>query len=501
MNIFSQLLGASRTDTPAILGSPDVATLGDVLRDAEALAKALRSVGLQPNEPVGLWLPMSRALVASVLGVRSVGCVYSVFGIRATSFELSRDLAQLGCRFVVTTASIASRVDGLALAQQGTWGDCVIVAPQLTVAPSRFSSHDACVIFTSGSTARPKGVVLTDSCISSNAYGVGDFTCLSARDRSVVFTPPQFAFAQSQILSHLVARAPFLPWPSGVGPHDHLWRSLKDADATGVSANPSSFELLLNAAGRGAALATLRYVVSAGQPLLSSAVGRLRVAFPNARIASCFGCTENTLRATYYWVPGHENVLPTVLPVGRPIRGTSVSIVDEHGTDLPPMAHGVVRISGQSLMRGYMDLLRDGDDAVSFFDTDDLGYIDVFGDLHLTGRVSARLNVGNEKVSPEEVESVIASVDGVLECAVGPLKDELLGEVPAAMLVLTDISGPEDVTRAAQMACERLLSRAKRPKYFFLVERSTIPRTEYGKLSRRQLPGVLAALKDVRAKS
>jgi len=238
----------------------------------------------------------------------------------------------------------------------------------------------------------------------------------------------------------------------------------------------------------------IRYLVSAGQPLLATFAGRLRKAFPNARIASCYGCTENTLRATYHWLPQTDDTLSPVLPVGRPIAGTRIDVVADNGVGVEAGAQGTVRISGNSLMRGYLGKLRTPQDAVPFFDSEDIGYVDEVGDLHLVGRSSVRMNVGNEKVSPEEVESVIAGVDGVEDCAVGPLGDEVLGEVVAAVVAITDSADAGAVTIAVHRRCARLLGRAKRPKHVFVVDRMRIPRTEYGKLNRRQLPEILSVL-------
>jgi O-succinylbenzoic acid--CoA ligase len=155
---------------------------------------------------------------------------------------------------------------------------------------------------------------------------------------------------------------------------------------------------------------------------------------------------------------------------------------------------GVVRLAGMSLMRGYLDSLRGPDDFVAYFDTEDIGYIDSAGRLNLTGRVSARMNIGNEKVSPEEVESVIATIESVVDCAVGPIGDDVLGEVAAAVLVIRASSDAAAVAHAVRTACDQALSRAKRPRHFFVVEAASIPKTEYGKLNRRELPKLLAAL-------
>ena len=269
---------------------------------------------------------------------------------------------------------------------------------------------------------------------------------------------------------------------------------MTEVGATGVSANPSAYDLLLRSASGEHCGRCFRYLVSAGQPLSSTFAARLGKAFPNARIASCYGCTENTLRATYHWLPPTDDTVSPVLPVGRPIRGTRIDIVAGSDVRAEPGVQGTVRISGNSLMRGYLGQLRSPHDAIPFFDTEDLGYVDDVGNLHLVGRSSARMNVGNEKVSPEEVESVIAGVDGVQDCAVGPLGDEVLGEVVAAVVAITDSADAGNVTIAVQRRCERLLGRAKRPQHVFIVDPTIIPRTEYGKVRRRQLPEILLVL-------
>lgn len=492
MNLFDELLGRTDTGAPALIERDGHVSLGALIRDSESLALLLREAGVARLEPVALWLPLSRELVAAMLAVRSIGAVYSVLGIRSTSTEASQVLSELGCRQLVATSTVVERL-APRVRVGASWRGCVLARQEVSSIPPAFASSDACVIFTSGSTARPKGAVLSEGGLWHNAVGVAEFTCLSRLDRTVVVTPPQFAFAQSQVLTHLLAGAPFVPWAEGVGPHDKVWRLLADAGVTGISANPSSYELLLRSGQGAVSTAPVRYLVSAGQPLLAGLAKRIGAVFPQARLASCFGCTENTLRATYYWVPAMAREVAPVLPVGRPIRGTAVAVVDSGGRGVGTGEVGAVQLRGRSLMRGYLGSLTGNDDAIEVFETGDLGYIDGDGDLHLTGRTSARLNVGNEKVSPEEVESVILGVEGVIDCAVGALPHDVLGEVPVALVAVAHGYSPSDVLAMITATCARLLSRAKRPTRVAFVGSATIPKTEYGKLDRRGVAMMIAS--------
>ncbi|MBV8152599.1 MAG: acyl--CoA ligase, partial [Candidatus Eremiobacteraeota bacterium] len=138
-----------------------------------------------------------------------------------------------------------------------------------------------------------------------------------------------------------------------------------------------------------------------------------------------------------------------------------------------------------SLMEGYLvDLAADAPRCDAFV-TGDLAVLGAGGELYLTGRNRNRINVGNEMVDPEEVEGALRQIDGVVDCAVGGIEDDILGEAIAAFVVLAK----PDVNVRLELA--RLLRPSRRPQHVAHVSAADIPRTEYGKIDRVSLKGVL----------
>jgi len=248
---------------------------------------------------------------------------------------------------------------------------------------------------------------------------------------------------------------------------------------SGMSANATAFQIWLS---RTRAFDSVRFVLSAGQPTTKPLFERLVQAFPMAEVIAGYGCTENVNRISFFRVPQKVRFHGSILPVGRPIAGVAIDFAST----------GEILLSGQSLMRGYFDELSDAEGRCRSHGTGDLGHITDEGDLVLDGRVKTQVNVGNEMVSPEEVEAAISSVPGVLECAAGGIPDPVLGEAIAAICVLASGGDRQGTEAEVRRRISTGLSQAKRPRDLrFTLDESAIPHTEYGKVDRKVLQDLL----------
>jgi acyl-CoA synthetase (AMP-forming)/AMP-acid ligase II len=255
---------------------------------------------------------------------------------------------------------------------------------------------------------------------------------------------------------------------------------------TGFSATPTACRILCNLAlETEEKYDSVRFVMCGGQFLDLGLVRLIESIFPRARVVNMYGCTENSPRIAYHYADEPDGSDEHgYFPVGRPVLGTDVRIVVDSG-DAAPGETGEVVIRGTSLMRGYWrdaettrERLRDG-----WFHTRDLGYADPRGRLYLTGRQSTIINIGNEKVSPEEVEKVLLEFAGVTDAAVYGRPDRLLGESVEAQLVLD--AGAQTLLGDIQRHCRERISGYKVPRRFVTV--NAIPRTLYGKIDRARL--------------
>ena len=198
--------------------------------------------------------------------------------------------------------------------------------------------------------------------------------------------------------------------------------------------------------------------------------------FPNAEIINMYGCTENSPRISYYKINNNDKkyVNKHYYPVGKSVDGTKIKID----------SNGEILIKGDSLFLGYLnDKSKTLERFVNgWFKTQDLGHVDAYGNLFITGRLDAMINVGNEKVSPENVEQVICKLNGVHECFVYGAENIILGQEVRADIVRTE--GVNLSIDDILIFCRNNLSSFKIPRKIRFVE--SVPKTDYGKIDRKK---------------
>ncbi len=470
---------------PALLGE-QASTYGSLLTEVEAFEKVLRAAGVEQGMLVGVCLPMSAEYVIAFLAIYRAGGISVLLNPLATEHEKRYILQHSEMSFLITQEKSAIVEDGPPV-QETQWKTLRLLGP-FSQRECDVEPDDCLLLYTSGSTSRPKGVMLTRQSISANVRAVADYLALSACDRTIVFTPPAYAYAVSQVLTHLWSGGALLPWPSGLRHPARVLQAIQEHQLTGIAANPTTFHLFHTLRLEHSISGEyVRYVMIGGQPLDQRVASQIVTRFPSARIVNMYGCTENAPRIAFFWLPPDFSPRDTSCPVGQPIRGTHLKIVDETGKEMPSGQSGEILVSGTSLMRCYWrepaltaERIVDG-----WFHTHDLGLIDEEGQLHLMGRIDNIINVGHEKVAPEEVEAVIASIEGVLEVGVAPVEDGLLGHVAVALLVVDTDKPHAEILQKVREESLHKLSTSKRPRQVMVVE--SLPRTLYGKRDRQAL--------------
>ena len=340
----------------------------------------------------------------------------------------------------------------------------------------------AWMLYTSGTTGRPKGVLLTQrSCLWVVAACWAPMLGLSERDQVLCPLPLFHSYALDLCVLGVVA--------TGASEHildrfstPEVLKLIDGGPCTLLPGVPTMFQYLLHGVGDGPAPATgLRLCVSAGAIL----PGPVNEAFERAfgvKLLDGYGITETSTMVAMNWPEGGR-VLGSC---GLPVPGVGVRLVDTAtGVDVPAGEEGEVWVSGPLLMAGYhnrpeatAEVLRDG-----WYHTGDLARRDPNGFLTITGRIKELIIRGGENIYPAEVEEVLLGAPGVADAAVAGCPHPDLGEVPVAFVV-PGRPGTLDAD-AVLGECRRLLSGFKVPDR--LVETDRIPRTGSGKVLRYQL--------------
>ena len=473
----------------------------DLLTAVQGVSAALGACRLRHGSRIALLMRNSPQYAALYYGILQGGWVAVPLNAQERSHVLARQIEHCGATLLIgdpahhewpaVCREVGHAVPAIAV-ELAESGDAVakLVADLGAAAPNAMPRPDptaapadlALIIYTSGTTGRPKGVMLSQHNLHANATAIVRYLRLHADDRGLCVLPFHFSYGTSVLNSHLVAGAHLVLEDNLAYPHVTLQR-LQDEAVTGFAGVPSTFALLLGGRCRiqDFDLTSLRYVTQAGGAMAGRLLERLRACLPHVDIFVMYGQTEATARLTY--LPA-ERLADKAGSVGVPIDGVKIDIRQD-GRPVPPGEVGEIWACGPGVMLGYWrdaaataEVLREG-----WLRTGDLGHRDRDGYLYVHGRAVDMIKVGAFRISPAEIEEVIAAMDGVEEAAVTGMADEMLGQVIKAVVV------PKCHTRldatAVKAHCRARLAAYKVPKVVQFAQ--SLPRTSSGKVQRNQL--------------
>lgn len=340
----------------------------------------------------------------------------------------------------------------------------------------------ASIMYTSGTTGQPKGIMLSPANLAANTSAILEYLELGSDDCGVTVLPMQFAYGSSVMHTHLAAGARLLIEDSFAYPHAVLER-MCSAGVTGFSGVPATYALMLARCDLARyELGRLRYLTQAGGAMPWASIERVRKLIPAANFFVMYGQTEATARITYLPPDRLDDKRGSV---GVPVRGVEIAVIRADGGRAGTNETGEVVTRGPNVMLGYLGDVpgRDGPKRDGWLHTGDLGRIDEEGFLYLTGRSVDMIKSGAFRISPGEIEAEIASMPGVADVGVTSIDDELLGQAIKAVVV--QAAGAQLNERLVKAHCRRHLAGHKVPK---LVEfADSLPYTATGKLKRSKL--------------
>ncbi len=354
-------------------------------------------------------------------------------------------------------------------------------------APGNWARADqpAMVLFTSGTSGFPKGVVITQAGLLHACRTVSDYLNYAAHPSAAVALPLHYSYGLlSQVCCLLL-----------VGGRVRLFREFRNPLAFAKVVNDEQLETFCGVPSTYFALATLhglsplsmpsvRVLCSAGAAMDRARFDVVKQIFPRAMFFNNYGMTEAAPRISYLREDDPRFFEPTC---GRPMAGVEVRVVDpQTHAALPEGEEGMLVVRGPNITPGYLhdeDLTRQAFTAEGFLISGDIARLDR-GYIFITGRHDDIFNVGGEKVAPLEIERVLNQLPPVELSAVAGLRDEQRGMIAAAYLKLREPVSRKEL----QSALRGRLPPSKVPQRFFEVR--AFPMTANAKLQRRRLsPG------------
>ncbi len=337
------------------------------------------------------------------------------------------------------------------------------------------------LLYTSGTSGKPKGVMLSHGNTASNIRQIVEWVDFTKKEVIIGVLPQFHTFGLTVLTLLPLTIGCKVVYTARFVPH-RLVRLFREHKATAFIGIPSMFNAMLNVKDAVPAdFATMRFAVSGGEPLPAAVSNGFFDRF-GVRINEGYGLTETS--PVTNWCRPFEYRAHSV---GRPITDVREWIVDlETGNDLGAGLDGEVRIAGPNVMRGYFN--RPEETAKAFddrgrFRTGDIGRVDRDGHLFITGRLKEMLIVAGENVFPREIEEVVNSHPSVKDSGVVGMTDPMRGEQPIAFVELKEDAQFDE--RSIIDLCRQRLAGFKVPKEVRCLEK--LPRNATGKVMRREL--------------
>lgn len=488
MNIAEMILAQGNDAAPAILSDGKVVTYAELRRLADQIAAMLLSRGHAKGERIGILSENNGLFVGAYLGIIRAGLVAVPLQNELTFEALGRVIQDAGIRELIVSSHQSHRIC--------SWKLPTLILTENTLrsvlfsSPPRFPEIDAhkdlaALMFTSGSTGAPKGVMITHRNIECNSRDIIQYLDLTPSERAMVVLPFHYCFGLSILHTHLMAGGSvvlnnhFRLFP------ENVLEDLRDKKCTGLAGVPSTYQILLRKTRfRQLGFPDLRWFQQAGGKLPTPCIRELLDSFPHVRFFSMYGQTEATARLSY--LPP-ERLNDKLGSIGQGLPSSRLEVLKSNGQPVTPGSNEIGQIvaSGDNISPGYWN---DPVETASFFKngrlfTGDLARVDHDGFIFFFERERDMIKPGGNRVSAREVEDVIAELTEVVEVAVIGSPHELLGEAIVAYIVAR--SGSEISAEDVETHCRKRLPVFKIPHEINFLP--TLPHNSAGKILKSKL--------------
>jgi len=468
---------------------------------ADSVARALSARGLVAGHRVALVMSNRIDLAAAYYGILRGGMVAVPINPRSTTREISRMLGDSKAHVVLcdevgvkAVREASAEFEGLTIVVAGaptvsgetSFADFLAGASDTVPAAPQDAESLALLLYTSGTSGKPRGAMLPHRSIIANVEQVAllDPPAMTSDDICLALLPLFHIYGLNCVLGQAVKQGATVLLVDGFDPGGLL--DLIEAER--VTNLPIAPPVIAAWAGREELrdkLAGVHRIMSGASALDSD----LAEHFENSSghfVDQGYGLTETApVIATTLSSPRAADEAPKRGSVGRPLPGIELRIVEAGGEDANPGDPAEVWVRGDNVFTGYWPDGVDGPNDEGWYPTGDIGFLDDDGDLTLVDRLRELVIVSGFNVYPFEVEEIIAEVGGVSQVAVVGVPDEETGESVLAFVVPADAADESTLTEVISVHCKERLARFKIPKRIVIVQ--GLPYSATGKVAKGRL--------------
>jgi acyl-CoA synthetase (AMP-forming)/AMP-acid ligase II len=506
---FLTIATAICPDREAIIFEDKRYTFNQLTDRVNRLANALIGLGVKKGDRVAFIQVNSNQCVETYFASAKIGAIYVPLNFRAKGDEQEYMLNYaeantifMGDRYVDILMSIKPQLKtmknyiALEKKRDGTlyYEDLIAAAPNDEVFTDIDDADTTMLIFTAGTTGKPKGVML-----SHNSFSVYVLENVTPADPEVdernILTVPLYHVAGTQAMMAAIYGGRTLVMERQFEPVEWMGLVQKEQANRAMMVPTMLKQLLDHPDFSKYDLSSLKVITYGAAPMPLPVIKKALEVFPGVSFINAFGQTETASTVTTLSPEDHvlsgtkeeiDKKLLRLTSIGKPMPDVEMKVIDENGKELPTGEVGEIVARGSRVMTGYW---KDDEKTAKTIDKDgwvhtsDMGYKDEDGYYFLSGRSADSIKRAGEFISPEEVENCIAGHPAVDEVAVIGVPDETWGEEPRALVVLK--KGKTATDQEIMEHCRANLASYKRPRSVVFVDE--LPRNPMGKVLKREL--------------
>jgi len=497
MNIINSIFDTQKLEigaTPAIIFKNCLISLNEFFNHTKNLAFGLKNIGVRPGERVALLILNCPENLISYFAVLTIGATAIPINIHFKAEEIKFILEQSGTTTFIFSSSLYPNIQkiekklhkiktieigGKNLNISEDYSTLIKHQVEHIKIEDMSPNEIAHIIFTTGTTGKSKGVLITHANLFWMAKSIAQEWDMEPEEKIMMPLPLFHVYGLICSIAMLMAGSVNILIEKFRA--DEIIELIMKLKPSGFMGVPTMYTMMLNQPLKNKKdMSFLKYCASGGASLPAEVLRSFRKKF-NANIIEGYGLSECTVSVSKNPLKGMQKPGS----VGLPYPGVFVKILDESGNELPANQIGEIVVKGPNVMKGYLDdpemtkkAIREG-----WLYTGDLGYKDEGGYLYITDRKNDIYIRGGENICPREIEEVLYRHPAVHECAVCGIPDDVFGQEGKAFIVLK----PEYRQCKDELIdfCKDRLARFKVPKYLEFVD--GLPKTSTGKILKRKL--------------